>query len=87
MMNNLHKADPRESKMEKQTSVQSRVDLMVGRSDGSTLQDDLVIPEERMQRTNVRRGRQSERKGGERKNRTHKRRMKSSLEESERKEK
>lgn len=52
----MHKTDLRDRKMKKERSVQSRVDIIVGRNDGSMLQNDLVIPGEKMQGTNVRRG-------------------------------
>ncbi len=45
-------------------SVQSCVDHMVGRSDGSMLQNDLVIPGERMERIDAGRGRQGEEREG-----------------------
>lgn len=48
----------------KQTSVLGCVALMVGRSDGSVLQNDLVIPGERMERINAGRRRQGEEREG-----------------------
>lgn len=44
--------------------MQSCVDHMVGRSDGSVLQNDLVIPGERMERINAGRRRQGEEREG-----------------------